>query len=50
MLFLETTCWSWMVELLNAFFMLISCSETIARQGEGSSYMRDTPCLERSIF
>lgn len=26
--FLETTCWSWIVELLKAFLMLMSCRET----------------------
>lgn len=29
--FLDTTCWSWMVELLKAFLMLMSCSETGTR-------------------
>ena len=35
---LDTTCWSCVVELLNAFLMLMSCRETRGRNGQCEGY------------
>lgn len=42
--FLDTTCWSWIVELLNAFRMLMSCKDT-EEQADRPIKHHQTPAL-----
>ncbi len=42
--FLDTTCWSWIVELLNAFRMLMSCKDTVEQADRAGKHRQTQTC------